>query len=170
MSLLFIDIDHFKRINDDYGHQVGDRVLREVARVLTANLRKIDYVFRYGGDEFVVLMTETDSERASMLAERILAAVKRDVGKIVPFKVPGFPEHRRRRLQRALPGRAGRAPVPGGRRAVPGQERRAGPGSRRGASRRLRGRGQLTGAPRLKKPSPQVISLTETALPAASLP
>ncbi len=89
MSLLFLDIDHFKRINDDYGHQVGDRILREVGRVLTANLRKIDYVFRYGGDEFVVLMTETDSGRASMLAERILAAVKRDVGKISPsrFKV-----------------------------------------------------------------------------------
>ena len=89
MSLLFLDIDHFKRINDDYGHQVGDRILREVGRVLTANLRKIDYVFRYGGDEFVVLMTETDSERASMLAERILAAVKRDVAKISPsrFKV-----------------------------------------------------------------------------------
>jgi diguanylate cyclase (GGDEF)-like protein len=88
MSLLFLDIDHFKRINDDYGHQVGDRVLREVAKVLTANLRKIDYVFRYGGDEFVVLMTETDSERASMLAERILAAVKRDVAKISPSRLP----------------------------------------------------------------------------------
>ncbi len=88
MSLLFLDIDHFKRINDEYGHQAGDRVLRDVARVLTANLRKIDYVFRYGGDEFVVLMTETDSVRASMLAERILAAVKRDVGRISPSRAP----------------------------------------------------------------------------------
>jgi len=88
MSLLFLDIDHFKRINDDFGHQVGDRVLRELAKVLTANLRKIDYVFRYGGDEFVVLMTETDSERASMLAERILVAVKRDVARISPSRFP----------------------------------------------------------------------------------
>ncbi len=88
MSLLFLDIDHFKRINDEYGHQVGDRILREVGNVLTANLRKIDYVFRYGGDEFVVLMTETDSVRASMLAERVLAAVKRDVGRISPSGLP----------------------------------------------------------------------------------
>ncbi len=88
MSLLFLDIDHFKRINDEYGHQVGDRVLRDVAAVLTANLRKIDYVFRYGGDEFVVLMTETDSDRASMLAERILAAVRREVGEISSTRLP----------------------------------------------------------------------------------
>jgi diguanylate cyclase (GGDEF)-like protein len=83
LSLLFVDIDHFKRINDDYGHQVGDRVLREVARIQTANLRKIDYVFRYGGDEFVVLMTETDSQRATMLAHRIRAAVKREIGGMI---------------------------------------------------------------------------------------
>jgi diguanylate cyclase (GGDEF)-like protein len=88
LSLLFVDIDHFKRINDDYGHQVGDRVLREIARILTANLRKIDYVFRYGGDEFVVLMTETDSQRASMLAQRIRGAVKREVGGIAPSRFP----------------------------------------------------------------------------------
>jgi diguanylate cyclase (GGDEF)-like protein len=86
MSMLFIDIDHFKRINDDCGHQMGDRVLREVARILTASLRKTDYVFRYGGDEFVVLMPETDSERASMLAERIRAAVKREAGEIAPSR------------------------------------------------------------------------------------
>ncbi len=88
LSLLFVDIDHFKRINDEYGHQAGDRVLREIARILTANLRKIDYVFRYGGDEFVVLMTETDSQRASMLAHRIRGAVKREAGGIAPSRLP----------------------------------------------------------------------------------
>jgi diguanylate cyclase (GGDEF)-like protein len=88
MSLLFLDVDHFKRINDEHGHQAGDRVLKDVAAVLKANLRKIDYLFRYGGDEFVVLMTETDSARATMLAERILAAVRREVGVSSSFRVP----------------------------------------------------------------------------------
>jgi len=83
LSLLFVDIDNFKRINDDYGHQAGDRVLREVAGILTANLRKIDYVFRYGGDEFIVLMSETDSQKATMLAHRIRAAVKREIGGMI---------------------------------------------------------------------------------------
>ncbi|MEW6719472.1 MAG: GGDEF domain-containing protein [Thermodesulfobacteriota bacterium] len=88
LSLLFVDIDNFKRINDSYGHQVGDRVLRDVGRILSANLRKIDYVFRYGGDEFVVLMTETDSQRAAMLAQRVRAAVKRDTCGICPSGAP----------------------------------------------------------------------------------
>ncbi len=88
LSLLFVDVDRFKQINDAYGHQVGDRVLREVARILTANLRKIDYVFRYGGDEFVVLMTETDSQRATMLAHRIRGAVKREIGGINSSRAP----------------------------------------------------------------------------------
>ena len=79
MSLMMIDLDNFKQINDTFGHQVGDHALCEVARILLANLRKTDYAFRYGGDEFVVLMTETDAERAAVFAQRIRAAVKREV-------------------------------------------------------------------------------------------
>jgi len=88
LSLLFIDIDRFKQINDSFGHQVGDRILRDVARVLSENLRKIDYVFRYGGDEFVVLMTETDAQKAMMLAQRIRGAVKRETAGICPSGSP----------------------------------------------------------------------------------
>lgn len=79
LSLMMLDLDNFKRINDTFGHQAGDHALREVARILRANLRKTDYAFRYGGDEFVVLMAETDAEMATVFARRIRAAVKREV-------------------------------------------------------------------------------------------
>ena len=76
---MVLDLDNFKRINDTFGHQAGDHALREVARILKANLRKTDYAFRYGGDEFVVLMTETEAECAAVFAQRIRAKVKREV-------------------------------------------------------------------------------------------
>lgn len=79
MSLMMLDLDDFKRINDTFGHQAGDHALREVARILRANLRKTDYAFRYGGDEFVLLMAETDAEMAAVFAQRIRAAVKREI-------------------------------------------------------------------------------------------
>jgi diguanylate cyclase (GGDEF)-like protein len=62
MSLLFIDIDRFKAINDTLGHETGDRVLRNVAAFLLRNIREADYVFRWGGDEFLVLITCTEDE------------------------------------------------------------------------------------------------------------
>ncbi len=79
MSLVVLDLDNFKRINDTFGHHAGDHALREVARILKANLRKTDYVFRYGGDEFVLLMAETDAEMAEVFAQRIRTAVKREI-------------------------------------------------------------------------------------------
>jgi diguanylate cyclase (GGDEF)-like protein len=62
LSLLFIDIDRFKAINDSLGHEAGDRVLQHVARFLKRHIREADYVFRYGGDEFLVLITCTGDE------------------------------------------------------------------------------------------------------------
>jgi diguanylate cyclase (GGDEF)-like protein len=62
LSMLFIDIDHFKRINDTLGHEAGDRVLREVAGFVVRNVRGADYVFRWGGDEFLVLMSCPESQ------------------------------------------------------------------------------------------------------------
>ena len=71
VSLLMIDIDHFKRINDTQGHLVGDDVLREVAQLLANAVRTVDLVARYGGEEFVVVLPETSQDGALIFAERI---------------------------------------------------------------------------------------------------
>ncbi|HQP32393.1 MAG TPA: GGDEF domain-containing protein, partial [Deltaproteobacteria bacterium] len=70
-SLMMIDLDHFKGINDRFGHQIGDMVLRTVAQRLEKCVRKSDRVFRYGGEEFAVLMPHTDIAHAEPLAQRI---------------------------------------------------------------------------------------------------
>jgi len=71
LSILMIDIDHFKNYNDYHGHQKGDEVLRKIASLLTTNLRAIDRVYRYGGEEFVVMLPEVDKEGALACAERL---------------------------------------------------------------------------------------------------
>jgi len=71
LALLVIDIDHFKSINDTYGHGTGDAVLRKVAQVITRNFRSDDKVIRYGGDEFVIIMTETTSEKRQVISAKI---------------------------------------------------------------------------------------------------
>jgi diguanylate cyclase (GGDEF)-like protein len=68
---MLIDIDHFKSVNDRYGHQAGDAVLSNVGRVLTGTLREVDFAARYGGEEFAVLMPETELARGAEIAERI---------------------------------------------------------------------------------------------------
>jgi len=81
LSLLLIDIDHFKRVNDTYGHQVGDDYLRHIARVLgEAFDRPADFIARYGGEEFAVLLPETDSPGAFAVAGRIRAVMEADAG------------------------------------------------------------------------------------------
>ncbi len=76
ISLVFLDIDHFKRINDRFGHETGDRVLQQLAARLQATVRETDLLFRWGGEEFVVLLAHTKPEDAPILAERIRAAVE----------------------------------------------------------------------------------------------
>ena len=71
LSLAIIDIDFFKKINDTYGHLCGDYVLKEVAYLILDNFRKTDLVFRYGGEEFVVILTETNLESAKIPMERL---------------------------------------------------------------------------------------------------
>jgi diguanylate cyclase (GGDEF)-like protein len=81
-SFLMIDIDNFKDYNDRYGHLVGDAILREVTNVIKENIRQIDLVGRYGGEEFSIILTETDEEQARYAAERIRQAIADKVIKI----------------------------------------------------------------------------------------
>jgi len=73
-SFLMLDIDHFKEYNDRYGHLVGDAVLREVAKILKENIRQVDFIGRYGGEELSIVLTETDKSAAKIVAERIRAS------------------------------------------------------------------------------------------------
>jgi diguanylate cyclase (GGDEF)-like protein len=74
-TLLTIDADYFKRVNDTHGHAIGDEVLRAMARTLQSNVRKSDLLGRIGGEEFAVLMPDVDAEAARHMAERLRTAV-----------------------------------------------------------------------------------------------
>lgn len=76
LSFLMLDIDHFKQQNDTHGHLVGDVVLKETAQILKANLREVDLLSRYGGEEFSIVLPDTDEEGALQVAERIRLAVE----------------------------------------------------------------------------------------------
>ena len=82
MSLIMMDIDNFKRINDTYGHLTGDTILKNLAIVLQESVRKIDIPARYGGEEFVVILPETDKEDACTIAERIRKNISQIVVKV----------------------------------------------------------------------------------------
>jgi two-component system, cell cycle response regulator len=75
LSLFLVDIDHFKRVNDEHGHQVGDAVLQEVASRLSAVVRPYDVIGRYGGEEFIIAAAEFDLQAACGFAERLRAAI-----------------------------------------------------------------------------------------------
>jgi len=76
LSMIMIDIDHFKDVNNSFGHPLGDLALAEVARLIAANVRASDIVARYGGEEFVVLLPETTAEQASLAAEKLRIVVE----------------------------------------------------------------------------------------------
>jgi len=75
-SVLFIDIDHFKDVNDNHGHVIGTKILAELAKTMRARLRDNDLVYRYGGDEFVMLLPNVDPELAKKIALRILSDIR----------------------------------------------------------------------------------------------
>jgi diguanylate cyclase (GGDEF)-like protein len=75
ISFMYIDVDHFKKVNDKVGHQAGDDVLREVAARIKMELRLSDALARFGGEEFVVLLIDADLQAAAMVADRIRAGV-----------------------------------------------------------------------------------------------
>jgi two-component system cell cycle response regulator len=87
VAALLVDIDHFKRINDSFGHDIGDEVLREFAVRLATNVRAIDLACRYGGEEFVVVMPDTSLEDAGRIAERLRLHVAGS-----PFRMTGLEE------------------------------------------------------------------------------
>lgn len=86
LSLLLMDIDHFKSYNDEHGHLEGDKALVRIGQIVTSCLRRTDSAYRYGGEEFTVLLPETDVERAGLVAERIRAAVADKVFEPKPQK------------------------------------------------------------------------------------
>ena len=86
LCVAFVDIDHFKAVNDSYGHESGDVVLRGVAQVVAGNLRTSDLIGRYGGEEFMLILTETNVEEGAALAEKLRTLVERE-----RFAVEGNP-------------------------------------------------------------------------------
>jgi diguanylate cyclase (GGDEF)-like protein len=101
VALIFLDLDHFKLVNDRHGHLVGSQLLREVADVLRHGVRDVDIVARYGGDEFIVILPETALEAASLVAERLRQAMDEHVFLVgeglrahltASFGVAAFPE------------------------------------------------------------------------------
>lgn len=101
LALLYIDLDRFKQVNDQYGHDIGDALLISIAQRLQSSLRQPDHVYRLGGDEFTVLLTETDPESAMRLAERLLSSLGQpfiDDRLVIDFVTPSigialFPQH-----------------------------------------------------------------------------
>ncbi len=76
LSVIFFDIDHFKDVNDRYGHLIGDQVLKGIAKIVQGQMRKTETVLRWGGEEFMIICTETDLNGASQLAERLRKGIQ----------------------------------------------------------------------------------------------
>jgi diguanylate cyclase (GGDEF)-like protein len=102
LSVLMLDVDHFKQVNDTYGHLMGDTLLSYVARLVSAKVRSSDMAARYGGDEFAVILPETDQHKAIAVAEKLRKAVSADrhwqgallgnLGVGICFGVASFPD------------------------------------------------------------------------------
>jgi diguanylate cyclase (GGDEF)-like protein len=83
LSVVMVDLDHFKHVNDTLGHRTGDRVLADVAGLMRRSVRQADFCGRYGGEEFLVILPRTDAAGAAIMAERLRAAVEG-----TPMRVP----------------------------------------------------------------------------------
>ncbi|MBT8271480.1 MAG: GGDEF domain-containing protein, partial [Bacteroidia bacterium] len=78
LSLIFIDIDHFKSINDSYGHMVGDQALLMIAKKMKTSLRSLDTAYRFAGDEFTIILPETAADQAEVVADRIRSEMENE--------------------------------------------------------------------------------------------
>jgi diguanylate cyclase (GGDEF)-like protein len=122
LSFAMLDIDHFKRVNDSHGHPMGDRVIKSLALFLKQRLRKTDFIGRYGGEEFAIVMPDTDLEAATRCSTKYASALPKFTTRRSP-RICGAPSAPGGGAVRTL-----RQPddgQPGGRSAVPGQGRRA---------------------------------------------
>lgn len=84
LSMIILDIDNFKSFNDSYGHAVGDKVLIAIGDIINRSLRKVDYAFRYGGEEFILLLPETSLQNTVMTAERLRVRIADEAVAMVP--------------------------------------------------------------------------------------
>jgi diguanylate cyclase (GGDEF)-like protein len=87
LALLMLDIDHFKRVNDGFGHLAGDSVIRHVAKLAASRLRQSDFIGRYGGEEFVAILPEATAEGAIVVAERIRSSVESSVATLDDLRI-----------------------------------------------------------------------------------
>jgi len=89
-SVILIDVDYFKEVNDTYGHQIGDQVLIKIADLIRSNIRESDILGRWGGEEFLVICPETPSEKAMVLAEKLRNSILNFEFTTVGTKTPSF--------------------------------------------------------------------------------
>ena len=112
LSLMIIDIDYFKKINDTYGHVKADELLKQLAKVILKQIRKSDIAVRFGGEEFFILLPETSLEKAKKLASRLQSAIGKDnflkkynltiSGGITQFKKKDSKRKLKQRVDKAL--------------------------------------------------------------------
>ena len=88
LSLIMFDIDHFKEINDNYGHLAGDHILRQLAAAIKTRIRREDILARYGGEEFAIVLPEIDRANASTFAEKVRQLVERSVFEFEETRIP----------------------------------------------------------------------------------
>lgn len=102
LAILMVDVDDFKQFNDRYGHAVGDRILATIGKIITRNLRTVDFAFRYGGEEFIILLPEAGPDNALHAAERLRETIEKETceifrekngeGVTVSIGVAGYPD------------------------------------------------------------------------------
>jgi diguanylate cyclase (GGDEF)-like protein len=93
ISLMTLDIDHFKEVNDNLGHMAGDLILKEVSRLAKSHIRDEDFIVRWGGDEFIIIVVHTDIQRALDISERIRARIEQESSVTVTIGVAEMREH-----------------------------------------------------------------------------
>jgi diguanylate cyclase (GGDEF)-like protein len=112
-TVAFLDVDHFKEVNDMLGHGTGDQLLREIAQELTSRLRRVDLVARFGGDEFIMLLPETDREAARVALEKVRESIgelargygiraRASIGSVTFLKPPASVDEMLRRADAAM--------------------------------------------------------------------